>query len=62
LHEPGYVGFFVNHYLVIKFFRTINTEIKPLVSKMGEDQEFDVRYFADEAKEGNLNMFGIHII
>nr|CAD2152927.1 unnamed protein product [Meloidogyne enterolobii] len=31
--------------------QTINTEIKPLVTKMGEDQEFDVRFFAEETKE-----------
>lgn len=33
------------------FCRTLNAEIKPILAKLNEDGEFDVRYFADEAKQ-----------
>lgn len=29
-------------------------EIKPILTKLYEDPEFDVRYFADEAKQSNI--------
>jgi len=29
----------------------LNSEVKPLISKLCSDTEFDVRFFADEARD-----------
>lgn len=38
--------------MLFPFCRTLNAEVKPILTKMLLDTEFDVRYYAEEAKIG----------
>ncbi len=42
--------------------RTLNSEVKPVLTKMCSDSEFDVRYYAEEARQGKIPFFTIQIV
>lgn len=42
--------------LIVPLFSAVNSEVKPILNKLAEDTEFDVKYFAEEAKEGECDV------
>lgn len=63
VHEKNYFEIFARFHSIptqsqftryihdIPILRILTADIKPILAKLNEDTEFDVRYFADEAKQ-----------
>ena len=41
-------------FLFFNFSGCVQSQIKPALNKLGEDSDFDVRFFASEAMTGNF--------